>query len=576
MLKKIKQIIKSKQNTWNNKRDQLSKKITYKIETTIYIKWSKNFDKKWYLKTYPEVKQSPLKPHIHYYERGWKEGKHPSIYFDYKQYFKNNPDIETSGLCPLFHYEKYGKKEGREKNYIDPQYDENYREYKISRYLKRNLGKILYHKQIIKNKNVKILVYIHIFYIKSIKEIKEYLKNLEPYSYDLIVTCTKGVYEKEITDIIKKIKENATIIPCQNRGYDIGPFFEILNKVNLNNYDILFKLQSKGTFHRTSYIYGQIFKDRDWFSYLYEGIIGPFTVHKTINLLNNKNNKIGIVAAKNLIITDPIHKKNFTKKQLAKKQLTIPNNYQFIAGTCYAQKAKTLKELQKLKLTIKDFEPSEKGYFSFAHAMERYMTSYIFKKNYQIYGNNICKLRRLKYHHIEKKLETLSGIRLLNDKRFELSDDFILRTAECSLIKKYEIDKIKLGKITRLHEGIYYPLTDCSPYKYLLGEKERYLNYCTTLRRSDYMDKSEKEYQQLAKKEYEQKYQSLINELNKNSYNSYNPIVIDGNTNSVLDGLHRACYLLYKYGENYEIEVLKIYPSMINIQHIKPLFNKLK
>lgn len=36
------------------------------------------------------------------------------------------------------------------------------------------------------------------------------------------------------------------------------------------------------------------------------------------------------------------------------------------------------------------------------------------------------------------------------------------------------------------------------------------------------------------------------------------PIIIDENNNMILDGLHRASYLMYKNGEKYGIEVLKI------------------
>ena len=242
-------------------------RIIKKYEINKFIKHSKHFNKKWYLQTYPDVSKSSLPPYLHYYEIGWKKGYNPSVSFDYKKYFEHNPDIKVSELNPLFHYEKYGKKEGRRSFYMDPQEDSCYKEYKIRRFLKRKIARLICMRKIKKNQNAKILVYIHIFYKKSIIEIKEYLKNLEAYHYDLIVTCTKDVYVTEIQNAIRVIKPDAKFYIYENKGFDIGPFVDVLSKININKYDVVFKLQSKGTFHRTSYIYGQIFKDRDWFCY---------------------------------------------------------------------------------------------------------------------------------------------------------------------------------------------------------------------------------------------------------------------------------------------------------------------
>ena len=77
------------------------------------ISKSKYFDKKWYLKTYPAVKETGLDPALHYLTIGWKEGKNPSPNFDTNDYLNRYPDVKNANINPLFHYERYGKKEGR-------------------------------------------------------------------------------------------------------------------------------------------------------------------------------------------------------------------------------------------------------------------------------------------------------------------------------------------------------------------------------------------------------------------------------------------------------------------------------
>lgn len=566
ILRKIKNIIKNIPNKINNNWNKLIRKISL----IRYIKFSKYFDSVYYKNTYKDVNESNLLPYIHYYEIGWKKGYNPSIKFDQEKYYEHNPDILNSNLCPLFHFEKYGKKEGRKAFFVDPQYNENYKTKKIRRYILRKINNTLHYRLIRKNKDVKILVYIHIFYIKSIDEIIEYLKNLEKYNYDLIISCTKNSNELEIINRFKAFKPNTKIYTLENRGFDIGPFIEVLNKTNLDKYDILFKLQSKGTFTQTNYIYGQIFKNRDWFEYMYESTLGANYIHQNIDLLKN-NKKIGIIAANNLVIKDPKHKQNFTINWLKNEKIKLKEDYQFVAGTCYAQKIELAKEIKNLHLSIKDFEPSNKGYFSFAHAMERYLTAS--NKNYIIHKNKVNKLKQLIWKNTSKKIAQKSGSRIINNEKIKISDDFCLRFLEHALIENYNYEKIALGEIKREFNNTYYPLNQCSPYLFLEGEKKRYINYCLNNRRTDYMNISEKEFQKKIKKECVKSYQNLIERINKTGYQSKNPIIVDQN-NCILDGQHRACILLKKYGSNHKITVLKL--NVIKTQPKITPFMKLK
>lgn len=537
--------------------------IELKNEIKRYVKHSKYFNKKWYIKTYPEIEKEEMKPYYHYYKIGWKKGYNPSINFSTNKYLEMNQDVQ---MCPLFHYEKYGKKEGRKTFYVDNQYDHNYKKKTIRRFIKRKVSNIINYKKIKKNQNVKILVYIHIFYIYSIPEIIEYLKNLEKYNYDLIISCTKGNHTKVIIKQIKKFNSKAKIYVLENKGYDIGPFIEILNKVDLKKYDILFKLQSKGTFHRTSYIYGQIFKNRDWFEYMFEATLGTSYIHKNIDKLYN-NDKIGIIAAENLIIEDPKHKQHFTIQHLKKHNLELKENYKFVAGTVYATKASLVEKIKNLKLSINDFEKTEKGYFSFAHALERYLTASTPKK-YIIYGNNVCKIKKLLWKKANEKIQNIIGARLLNDQRYELSDDFALRYVEHTPIDKYEIIDIKINNINKNINNKIKTLEECYPFLLLNGNTKEYTKKCLKYRRTDYMMYSQKEFEKICKKECVQRYKQLIKNIDINNYNKKQLIVINQN-NSILDGQHRACYLLKKFGPNYKIRVLKIYESKIDIDKIK-------
>lgn len=98
----------------------------------------------------------------------------------------------------------------------------------------------------ISKKNVKILVYVHIYYHDMWEELENYIKNLKKITYvsfDMIVTVVKD--DPKLFDAIKKFKADTRIIKVLNKGYDLGPFIEILNKIDINVYDYLIKLHTK-------------------------------------------------------------------------------------------------------------------------------------------------------------------------------------------------------------------------------------------------------------------------------------------------------------------------------------------
>ena len=78
-----------------------------------YIKHSRYFNRRWYLRMYPDVAQMDINPAQHYLNTGWRIGYNPSPKFDTALYLYNNPDVARAGVNPLLHYEKYGKYENR-------------------------------------------------------------------------------------------------------------------------------------------------------------------------------------------------------------------------------------------------------------------------------------------------------------------------------------------------------------------------------------------------------------------------------------------------------------------------------
>jgi hypothetical protein len=83
----------------------------------ILLRYSKYFDKEWYLAAYQDVANAGVDPVKHYLEHGWKEGRNPSSLFSTAYYLDHNPDIKEGGMNPLLHYIKFGQFEDR---HIEP------------------------------------------------------------------------------------------------------------------------------------------------------------------------------------------------------------------------------------------------------------------------------------------------------------------------------------------------------------------------------------------------------------------------------------------------------------------------
>lgn len=423
-----------------------------------------------------------------------------------------------------------------------------YKSHSLIRGFKRSIGRTLNSSLIQKNSNARILVILHLFYMDSWKEIKEYLKNLDCYNYKLIVTYIPDFAKAEVLDDIVAYKSDTVLKECENKGYDVGSFTEVLSEIQLSDYDIIFKLQSKGVTRPKIYIYGNYFKKRDWFLNLFEGCLGAFNVHKTIDKLMS-DQKIGLVAAKNLIVPDPVHKQNMVKAFMKERNIKIPEKYLFVAGTCFAVRSELMQPIKEMNLKVENYNSAGRE-FSLAHKMERLVCLIVLCGNYDFYGNKVLSFRRALRklsvdYYIRKKY---TGMRLLKDKRFTLDDEFVYFNLEHRLVKKYEIVHVPLKDIKRRWDGKDIPLSECHPYRYLVTKKpEIYNEYCY-----------------LNKKLYDldimsiERFNKLIESIEANGFKDDNAVVITSQ-NILSDGQHRCCYMLYKHGEDYKMPCVRLY-----------------
>lgn len=94
-------------------------KLIDNLKDIITIYRSGFFDKEYYLKEYPDVKNYKFSPLVHYVRSGYKEHKNPNNIFNTKYYLELYPNIKIN---PLVHYITEGQFKNRNINNKDGKY----------------------------------------------------------------------------------------------------------------------------------------------------------------------------------------------------------------------------------------------------------------------------------------------------------------------------------------------------------------------------------------------------------------------------------------------------------------------
>ena len=291
-----------------------------------------------------------------------------------------------------------------------------------------------------KNRDARILVVLHLFYFELWEAVRSYLENLSDYDYELVVTFPRELADEAVLSAVREFRKGVRLLPYPNKGFDVGPFVDVLNAIDLDRYDVVFKLQTKGCSRAKAYSYGQFFRYTDWFRQLYDGILDADNVHRVIDGL--RNGDFWLAAAGNLIIPDPYYRMWYVRRYCRRLGISCPEDYRYVAGTCFAARAEALRPIRRLGLTISDFALSRRGVFTFGHALERI----------------VCFAAAGKMRGFEVEREDLTAeaadyransprIQLLEDGRFQLNPDYELLDLEPMGVDSYAVSRVRLGDL---------------------------------------------------------------------------------------------------------------------------------
>ena len=250
--------------------------------------------------------------------------------------------------------------------------------------------------------NKPILAIVHVYYPQLWQELKNCLNNITV-PYDLYVTTVEA--NKDIELDVMAFKDNARFEVVDNRGYDLGPFIHVINKVKLDDYSYIVKLHTKRGFDIDSnYPFRSLDRDK-WKKKCLSFIETVDNFSKSLNAFS-KNPKLGIINDISTIVKYDIYTKlNKIKADKWIKEHGLPViPFRFIGGTMFIARACIFKGIQDLKLSISDFPvPDKEHSFQLAHIVEKLFGYFAYRDGYTVEDPNLSPLIQelmLMYYYI--------------------------------------------------------------------------------------------------------------------------------------------------------------------------------
>lgn len=261
----------------------------------------------------------------------------------------------------------------------------------------------------------KILVHLHLYYHNQLNFMLKKLSNVCNCDWDLYVTTCE--INDKICRRIKKLKPDANIVLVKNIGYDIWPFIQILNKINLSDYDFVLKLHTKN-YRKTNQYFGKGYSWRDYL--IYPLLSNKKTFSDNINLLMS-DKTIGLLASETILtqMNSEYSEDNELFEEVCQKYNLKVTKGNFVAGTMFIIKAKCLEVIKNLNLSENDFPDKQctKGMQTIAHVIERLFARIVEMENLKIYPLTDKKYRQKAL--VKEILQSIFAIRnkIINNKK---------------------------------------------------------------------------------------------------------------------------------------------------------------
>jgi lipopolysaccharide biosynthesis protein len=360
------------------------------------------FDPDFYRTHHPDVAQRRIEPLLHFVRWGAREGRSPHPWFDTPFYLRSNPFLAETDLNPLAHYLRLGARTGRDPH---PAFDNDWYLATYPQIAASGLNPLVHfvrwggalgfqpHAEGTRKwpgppgeapprrgEHPTVAVVLHLYYPDLWDEICHYLGSLGT-AYDLYVSLCWDT-GAEVYDRIRATHPEAVIRYVENRGRDIAPLLAFLQDGSLSPYELVCKIHSKKSPHRTD-------GDR-WRGNLLHQMLGAPEIVREIRDVFDQDPSVGMLGpANHLDRSEESWGSNRERmRELARRigGAEAEPSLEFFAGSMFWFRPAALAPLVALGLQPGDFE-EERGQLDGAlhHAIERSFPMVVRAAGYDIH-----------------------------------------------------------------------------------------------------------------------------------------------------------------------------------------------
>lgn len=199
---------------------------------------------------------------------------------------------------------------------------------------------------------MKILVILHVHYEEQVPYFIGKLSRLAGMDWDLVVSGT-GLSARAKSEFTA-FKQDTRFIEVENVGYDIWPFIKVIREEDINAYDVIFKLHTKGSRKKRVHLNSWNYRGFDWRNELVDSILGSAEkAAETVSAFESP--AVGMVCSKKLYMTlDFPEDKELLDAELKRLGLDTAER-RFCVGTMFAVRPQCLEPLLKADLSAETF-----------------------------------------------------------------------------------------------------------------------------------------------------------------------------------------------------------------------------
>jgi lipopolysaccharide biosynthesis protein len=314
------------------------------------------FDIQFYSEQVRLLTELDLNPIAHYLRVGARTGRDPHPEFDSSWYLDTYPDVASSGANPLVHFLTRGNDLGYQPN-------SRVREAAMRTPVPVRTPS---RAQRAPDAPRPLAVVVHLYYADLWDELRRYLGHLGD-EFDLFISLYRDTAGDIESDILSDYP-SAEVRYFENRGRDVGPFMEFLRDSRLSQYELVCKIHSKKSPHRSD-------GDR-WRGTLLQQLLGAPEIIREIRDVFESKPEVGLLGPANQ--RDRREESWGSNREVMcalARRMGVDEaevGIDFFAGSMFWFRPAALDELAGLDLRLEDFE-AEQGQLdgTLHHALER-------------------------------------------------------------------------------------------------------------------------------------------------------------------------------------------------------------